>query len=100
MERGRSQAPVHYPVSCIPQAWAAGAFFMLLQAVTGILPDAPAGVVHVRDPQLPEFLRELTVSRLRVGRSWVTLQFVREQSRTIAKLVSVEGEPLQVVIEL
>jgi glycogen debranching enzyme len=100
MERGRSQAPVHYPVSCIPQAWAAGAFFMLLQAVTGILPDAPAGVVHVRDPQLPEFLRELTVSRLRVGRSWVTLQFVREQSRTIAKLISVEGEPLQVVIEL
>ncbi|HET6409269.1 MAG TPA: glycogen debranching N-terminal domain-containing protein, partial [Chthoniobacteraceae bacterium] len=28
--------PVWYPVSCSPQAWASGAFFMLLQAVLGL----------------------------------------------------------------
>jgi glycogen debranching enzyme len=100
IERGRSQAPVHYPVSCIPQAWASGAFYMLLQGAAGILPDAPAGILHVRDPQLPDFLRELTVSRLPVGGSRVTLQFVRENQKTVAKLIEVEGEPLQVVIEL
>jgi glycogen debranching enzyme len=100
MDHERSQAPVHYPVSCIPQAWASGAFYMLMQAVTGILPDAPAKTLHVRDPQLPAFLRELTVSGLRVGGSRVTLQFVRERDQTVAKLLEVKGDPLQVVIEL
>jgi len=98
--RERNSAPVHYPVSCIPQAWASGAFYMLLQAVTGILPDAPAGRLHVRHPQLPEFLRELTVSGLQIGRSRVTLHFRRTGDRTIAQLLEVEGEPLQVTIEL
>jgi glycogen debranching enzyme len=100
MERAGSQAPVHYPVSCIPQAWAAGTFYMLLQAVTGILPDAPAGMLHIRDPQLPDFLRELTVSGLRVGGSRVTMQFVREHGQTVAKLLAVEGNPLKVTVEL
>jgi glycogen debranching enzyme len=100
MDRGLSEAPVHYPVSCIPQAWAAGAMFMMLQAVTGILPDAHEGCVHVRTPQLPAFLRELTVSRLRVGRSEVSMRFVRDNGRTIANLLAVDGEPLRVVIEV
>src|SRR5690606_15536888 len=43
MKRGGGLRPVLYSVSCSPQAWASGAFFMLLQAVLGILPDAPAG---------------------------------------------------------
>jgi glycogen debranching enzyme len=100
MERQKSPAPVHYPVSCIPQAWAAGAFYMLLQAVTGILPDAPASTLHVRQPRLPDFLRELTVSGLRVGNSRLTMQFVRQDSQTVAKLLSVDGDPVRVVIEL
>lgn len=100
MERGPSHAPVHYPVSCIPQAWAAGAMFMLLQAVTGILPDAQEGCVHVRAPQLPAFLRELTVARLSVGRSEVSLRFVRDNGRTIAHVLDVGGDPLRVVIEV
>src|SRR5258706_9048775 len=29
---------VHYPVSCSPQAWASGAFFLLLQACLGLYP--------------------------------------------------------------
>jgi glycogen debranching enzyme len=100
MDRGRSRAPVHYPVSCIPQAWAAGAVFMLLQAVTGILPDAPAGCLHVRAPQLPSFLRDLTVTRLRIGGSEVTMRFARDNSRTVANLLDVQGDPLRVVIEV
>ena len=36
----------------VPQAWAAGSAFMLLQAMLGIEPDAPRGVLHV-DPVLP-----------------------------------------------
>jgi glycogen debranching enzyme len=92
--------PVWYPVSCCPQAWASGAFFMLLQAVLGLRPEAPAGVLHIRNPVLPDFLDELTVSDLAVGRSKVSLQFKKHQHRTLANLLSVSGEPLQVRIEL
>ena len=48
----------------------------------------------------PEFLRELTLTDLRVGASRVALQFRRHGDRTLANLLSVEGEPLQVHIEL
>jgi glycogen debranching enzyme len=92
--------PVLYPVSCSPQAWASGAFFMLLQATMGILPDARAQVLHIREPQLPPFLRELVVRRLRIGDSRVTLQFTRLGERTLANLLEVEGAPIHVHIEL
>jgi glycogen debranching enzyme len=97
---GDNSSPVLYPVSCSPQAWAAGAFFMLLQACIGILPDAPAGVVHIREPVLPDFLRELTVTGLRVGESRVTLRFTRHGRRTLANLLGTQGKPIQVRIEL
>ena len=101
MTRGRgSHRPVAYPVSCSPQAWAAGSLFMLLQAFLGIYAEAPARVLHVRDPVLPDFLSELTVSGLSIGGSRVALQFRRHESRTLANLLGVEGDPLQVRIEL
>jgi glycogen debranching enzyme len=100
MTRQRGVRPVRYPVSCSPQAWASGAFFMLLQGMLGILPEAQARVLHVRNPVLPDFLDELTVSRLAVGRSRVSLQFRRHGDRTLAHLLEVSGEPLQVRIEL
>ncbi len=34
--------PVRYPVACSPQAWAATAWSMLLQAILGVRPDAAA----------------------------------------------------------
>jgi glycogen debranching enzyme len=99
MTRERDRAPVHYPVSCIPQAWASGAFFMLLQAATGIAPNAPARRLHVRSPQLPGFLHELTVADLQVGRSSVSIHFLREQNGTQVQVLGVEGEPLEVEVE-
>jgi glycogen debranching enzyme len=100
MSRGTRAHPVGYPVSCSPQAWASGALFMLLQALLGIYPEAPAKVLHVRDPVLPDFLGELTVTGLAIGRSRVALQFRRHGTRTLANLLGVDGEPLQVRIEL
>jgi hypothetical protein len=49
---------------------------------------------------LPDFLNELTVSGLAIGGSRVALQFRRHGMRTLANLLSIEGEPLQVRIEL
>jgi len=100
MPRERGTWPVNYPVSCSPQAWASGSLFMLLQALLGIYPEAPAHILHIRDPVLPDFLGELTVSHLAIGGSRVALQFRRHGTRTLANLLSVEGDPLQVRIEL
>jgi glycogen debranching enzyme len=100
MPRQRGVRPVPYPVSCSPQAWASGAFFMLLQAMLGIFPEAPAGVLHIRNPVLPDFLDELTVRGLHVGGSRVALQFRRHGERTLANVLELAGAPLQVRIEL
>jgi len=100
MPRERGTWPVNYPVSCSPQAWASGSLFMLLQALLGIYPEAPAHILHIRDPVLPDFLGELTVSHLAIGGSRVALQFRRHGTRTLANLLSVDGDPLQVRIEL
>jgi glycogen debranching enzyme len=99
MRRSDGVRPVLYPVSCSPQAWASGAMFMLLQALLGVLPEAPDGVLHVRNPVLPEFLQELTINDLRVGRSRVSLHFTRYGELTLVNLHRIDGEPLQVRIE-
>jgi glycogen debranching enzyme len=100
MTRQRGVGPVRYPVSCTPQAWASGTFFMLLQGSLGLHPQASARVLRVRNPVLPDFLRELTISGMAVGESRVALRFQRHGDRTLANLLEVDGAPLQVRIEL
>jgi glycogen debranching enzyme len=91
---------VHYPVSCSPQAWAAGAFFLLLQACLGLRPDAPARTLAISNPQLPEFVGGLDLYGLRVGGSRVSLHFARHGGRTHADLIGVEGDDIKVQIEI
>jgi glycogen debranching enzyme len=100
MAREGARRPVLYPVSCSPQAWASAAMFMMLQGILGILPDAPAGVLHIRNPVLPDFLKDLTITRLPIGGSRVSLHFHRYGERTLVNLYAIEGKPLQVRIEL
>src|SRR5205085_2706858 len=102
MSRDGASQPVSYPASCSPQAWASGALFLMLQAVLGILPDAPGGALHIRNPVLPTFLQELTITNLTVGDAKVALHFARRASRTLVNLLSLEtsGAALQVRIEL
>jgi len=99
--RAGAPRPVQYPVSCSPQAWASGALFMMLQAMLGILPDAPGGALHIRNPVLPAHLPELTITNLRVGGSRLSLHFARHASRTLVNILAVESsdEPLRVQIE-
>lgn len=99
-QRAAGVRPVLYPVSCSPQGWAAGAFFMMLQSITGLLPDAPAHKLHIREPILPPFLQELMIEGLRIGNSRIALQFTRRGNRTLANVFDVEGDPLRVTIEL
>ncbi|MGA0546150.1 glycogen debranching N-terminal domain-containing protein [Brevundimonas sp. VNH65] len=76
-ERRSGEPPIAYPVACLPQAWAAGSVFMMLQAALGVSIDAAARTVSVDSPVLPAGVERLSLSRLSVGDASVTLDFVR-----------------------
>jgi glycogen debranching enzyme len=82
--RAAGEAPIAYPVACLPQAWAAGAPFMVLQACLGLRIDGWTGEIHIERPQLPIGLDRLVVRRLAVGSSMVDLTFQRLGGRVVA----------------
>lgn len=96
VQRREFDEPVHYPVSCSPQAWASGAFFLMLTSVLGIRPSAPRKELNIINPVLPEWLDFLHLRNLRVGSSRVALDFTRGGDRTYCNVVNVEGEKLLV----
>jgi glycogen debranching enzyme len=75
--RAAGEPPVAYPVACLPQAWAAGSVFMLLQACLGIRIDGGKGEIEILDPRLPIGIDRLWVDGLRVGAATVDLNFER-----------------------
>ena len=75
--RRSGQGPTLYPVACSPQAWAAGAVFLMLKAVLGLDIDALEQRITFRSPALPDFLDELWISNLRVGAASVDLHLKR-----------------------
>jgi glycogen debranching enzyme len=50
LQRDATSFPVQYLGANVPQAWAAGTPFMLLQAILGLQQDAPRGRLYV-DPR-------------------------------------------------
>jgi glycogen debranching enzyme len=90
--------PVQYPVACSPQAWAAGAPFLLLQGMLGISAVAHENVLTVNKPHLPPWLNEVEVRNLRVGDSTLSLVFRREGETTGFSLLSRDGD-VRVVME-
>jgi glycogen debranching enzyme len=66
--------PALYPNANSPQAWSASATFCLLQAMLGLYPYAPLNLLVV-DPHLPDWLPEITIRGLRVGKANVTIRF-------------------------
>src|SRR5690625_525250 len=98
--REETDAPVAYPVSCSPQAWAAGAFFQMLQGLLGIEPDAQGGMVRLVQPYLPKRFRYLDLHRMTIGSGRVSLQFNRHGKRTMANVIDLSGGPLHVRIDI
>ena len=88
--RDETTFPVQYIGANVPQAWAAGSAFMLTQALLGFLPDAPRNKLYV-DPSLPEWLPDLTVQDLRVGKYKLDIRFWREGEQT--EFAVIRGDP-------
>jgi glycogen debranching enzyme len=86
--------PVQYLGANVPQAWAAGTPFMLLQAMLGLQQDAPRGKLYV-DPALPDWLQDVTLTDLRLGRQRFDIRFWREGKNTTFKVLSGKSEAVE-----
>ncbi|MBY0359357.1 MAG: hypothetical protein K2W82_15250 [Candidatus Obscuribacterales bacterium] len=92
------QRPVDYPVSCSPQAWAAGSLFQLIKSCLNFKPDAINKSLQIVDPSLPEWLGKVTIKGLRVGRAMIDLSFDTQDGSTYGKVLNKQGQ-VKVIIE-
>jgi len=91
LQRDPTSFPVQYLGANVPQAWAAGTPFMLLQAVLGLQQDAPRGKLYV-DPALPDWLPNVTLTDLRLGRRRFDIRFWRDGKDTVFKVLKGKAE--------
>jgi len=82
--RAHGTTPVSYPVACLPQAWAAGSAFMLLQACLGVSVDGWRNEVHVIRPRLPLGIEQVALRGIEVGPHRLDLVFKRFGERVVA----------------
>ncbi len=59
-------APVPYPASCSPQAWAAASPLLLIRAMLGLEPDLLTGQLRLR-PRLGDYVHEIRLSQMPLG---------------------------------
>jgi glycogen debranching enzyme len=88
--------PAQYPVSCSPQAWAAGSIFLMVQAMLGLRPDADGNRLNLR-PTLLGRINEITIENLRVGSHRVDLEI--RQDGAVPRVTVLRGGPIEVVID-
>ncbi len=95
--RRPGKPPTSYPVACSPQAWAAGAVFMMLQACLGLSVEAAHSRIMLRCPCLPEGVDHVSIRSLGVGSDRVDLTVHRYLGSISAKVDRRAGR-LDVVI--
>lgn len=95
---GVAHSPTNFPVQYlganVPQAWAAGSCFVLLEILLGFDPDAAAGRLFL-DPHLPDWLPQLDVRDLRLGDQTFDLRVRRAGEGTEFEVI--KGNPEAVV---
>jgi len=96
--RAPGEAPIAYPVACLPQAWAAGAVFMLLQSCLGLTVDGWEGSITLDHPALPEGLDLLHLRGLALGADRVDLTFQRSGDRVTCLPKSRNGAPVRITL--
>jgi glycogen debranching enzyme len=82
--------PVPYPVSCIPQAWAAGAIPLMIRAALGLRIDIETQELIVK-PCLPDWLNEIVLKDVSICGQTGTLRVRREGG---GYAVEADGLPL------
>ena len=92
LERRSGEGPTLYPVACAPQAWAAGAVFMLLAACLGLSIDAVNRRLILEQPYLPSSISHLWVRKLKVQSASVDLYLERKGESVGVEIREQRGE--------
>jgi glycogen debranching enzyme len=90
IQKDQTNFPVQYIGANVPQAWAAGSAFALLQAMLGLTPDAPGERLYV-DPSLPGWMPDITLSNLSIGKKTFSIRFWRDGGETRHRVL--DGDP-------
>ena len=91
-KRPGTSGPTLYPVACAPQAWAAGAVFLLLRACLGMSVRAPERQICFAHPLLPANLDEVRIENLRVVDATVDLLMRRQEDGVAVEVLHRRGE--------
>jgi glycogen debranching enzyme len=97
-DRLRGQGPTLYPVACLPQAWASGSVFHVLQACLGLRFSAEKPQLRFDHPRLPEYLERVEIRNLAVGGGKVDLNIHRHPHDVGVEVVRKQGDIEIVVI--
>jgi glycogen debranching enzyme len=96
--RRAGKAPTSYPVACSPQAWSAGAAFLLLQSSMGLSIDAVRKQIVLNRPVLPGFLEQVRIRNLVVGQASVDLMLFRSGNAVAVTVERRDGDVDVVVL--
>jgi glycogen debranching enzyme len=81
-----------YPVACSPQAWAAGAPFLVLAACLGLSGEPLENRVTLASPVLPPWLEWLEVHGLQLAGSQLDLRVVHGREAASVELIGRRGD--------
>jgi len=96
-QRSRGRGPTHYPVACLPQAWASATPFTLIEASLGLQFDPVANQIRLLNPRLPSFLDELVLRNLQLKQSSVDLKVRRHANEVSVEILERRGR-IQVTV--
>ncbi len=97
-KRRANEGPTLYPVACSPQAWSAGAVFLLVQSFLGISIRGVERKIVFQNPVLPERVREIEIRNLRVRDSSIDIALQREDGQVRLHTLRKEG-PLEIEMQ-
>ncbi len=90
--------PAEYPVSCSPQAWAAGAVLHFCQTMLGAYPDAAHNSLNVQPYLLPS-IEQVNVHRLRLGGNFISFEARKNSAHTAHVRVTDNQGGIQLVTD-
>ncbi len=93
------EPPVKYPVSCSPQAWACGSLPLMLTSCLGLEPNALNNTLKINNPSLPVFLDTVEIKNLKVGKNFINLKFIKQNSGLVKTVVANNKGKINVIID-
>jgi glycogen debranching enzyme len=92
------EGPTLYPVACSPQAWAAGAAYLLFNSCLGLEFADNASTLRLSAPYLPATLKKIKLTGLQVGSSLFDI-LIRHVSSRIAVEVLNGSKNLRIEVQ-